>query len=278
MEQEISKEMIGFYGLIGGAVLTLIGTIISQGLSVLKDYYLAKSSRQDKEAERAHQAESRERVETTIIFQNSLSSLGEFINKAQNMPNKDASYFKEEISAIQASMSQLTVKFINSDLERDLIAFISFPATNGAVRLREKILKILKTNTDLASTVVLQKERPVYEGYNFTVNISSEYTREHFKNTGVILDNTITFKYDPKSTSETVREAITEMYFVNGRFNLETRQPLYIPIGADVQKSRVHWSADFDPNEKGANFTLEEWAKCFLEQKKKYSSTQNGQS
>lgn len=29
MEQEISKEMIGLYGAIGGAVLTLIGTIIS---------------------------------------------------------------------------------------------------------------------------------------------------------------------------------------------------------------------------------------------------------
>lgn len=273
MEQEISKEMIGLYGAIGGAVLTLIGTIISQVLTVIKDYQVAKSNREDKKSEREFERGSREKVELVVTFQKCLSSLGVFIQKVSSTPNKEPSYFQEEITAVQNSISELAVKFIDKELENDLISFIQFPSEDHAIYLRGRITTIIENNSEIGAKVLSSaKDNDQQDQTGFSVLISSAYRQKHFELTGVMLEGRTIFSYKPEALSPEVRKLLVKVYFFGTEFKLRNLQPLYVPGGPNIKIAKTAWHADFNPDDKDAEFIFNEWMNEYRRVEASYTS------
>jgi len=261
MEQELSKEMIALYGALGGAALTLIGQVINQLFAFLKEYQVARLNREDKKIEREYEKASKEKTELASILQNCLSSLGQYIQKSNAEPFRERSYHNEELTELQSSISQLSVKFIDQEMEDDFLSFIQFPSESLAIHLRSQILAFIEQHSDIGAQSIKPKHnRELAIGEScFKVLIDTDFRKKHFESTGKMLERMTEISVNLELLSPEIRELLIEVYFFGGDFRLDKNQPLYVPNGPDIRKAKKAWEANFIPNEKDAQFVLDAW-------------------
>jgi hypothetical protein len=272
MEQELSKEMIALYGALGGAALTLFGQVITQLLSFLKEYQVARLNRGDKKIEREFEKSSQEKIELAMIFQKCLSSLGKYIQKANSVPGRERSFYEAELTEIQDSISQLMVKCIDRELEDNLLSLIQFPSETLAMHLRSQVLVIVEKHSGIGAQLIQpsnDKESPNVENF-FTVELSTEFRKKHFESTGKILGKTTEIPFNPEFLSSEIRKLLVEVYFFRESFKLDTIQPLYVPNGPDIKKAKKAWEANFVPGEKNTQFIFDEWYEDYKRIEKSY--------
>ena len=109
---------------------------------------------------------SKEKTELASILQNCLSSLGQYIQKSNAEPFRKRSYHNEELTELQSSISQLSVKFIDQEMEDDFLSFIQFPSESSAIHLRSQILAFIEQHSDIGAQSIKPKHNREWQLVN----------------------------------------------------------------------------------------------------------------
>ncbi|WP_334037601.1 hypothetical protein [Alteromonas macleodii] len=268
---DLNIALIGMWGAIGGAFFTLLGTIVTQVLTYVKDKGLAEISAKEKEREREFTLKNNKEDSLVLLFERCLSAIAVF----QHKQLKEDVDLTTEIDEVQTNVAKLFVKFCDSGLDEAYDFFVASPNSSTASHLREAVLDVLKGCSDLNVTVSAESE-PVSDNssYKFQIFIDDEYIKKCFVEDGEIIPKMVLLSYQPENLDSESRRLLLIIDHIKGQINLSRTITLTLPTGSNLKTGRKRWEVDFDPRSEGLTNTLNLWKEEFNNAMSKSKSTE----